>query len=43
MLFATALTDASIADVLASPKHRAALICRAREAMAVAASHAGCA
>ena len=38
MLFATALTDASIADVLASPKHRPALIGLAREAMAVAAS-----
>ena len=38
MLFATALTDASIADVLTSPKHRPALIGLAREAMAVAAS-----
>ncbi len=36
MLFATALTDASIADVLDSRVHRPALIGLAREAMAVA-------
>ena len=38
MLFATALTDASIADVLASERHRPFLIGLAREAMAVARS-----
>lgn len=36
MLFATALADASIADVLAAPEHRASVIGLAREAMAVA-------
>jgi 2-dehydropantoate 2-reductase len=36
MLFATALSDASIADVLESRAHRPALIGLAREAMAVA-------
>jgi 2-dehydropantoate 2-reductase len=36
MLFASALSDASIADVLADPSHRPALIGLAREAMAVA-------
>ena len=36
MLFATALTDASIADVLDSAEHRPLLIGLAREAMAVA-------
>lgn len=36
MLFATALADASIADVLASPEHRPAIIGLAREAMSVA-------
>jgi 2-dehydropantoate 2-reductase len=36
ILFATALSDASIADVLAAPEHRPALIGLAREAMAVA-------
>ncbi len=36
MLFATALTDAPIADVLESARHRAVLIGLAREAMAVA-------
>ena len=36
MLFATALTDASIADVLGSAEHRPLLIGLAREAMAVA-------
>ena len=39
MLFATALADASIAEVLADVKHRPALIGLAREAMAVAARH----
>lgn len=38
MLFATALADASIADVLDAAEHRPALIGLAREAMAVAAS-----
>lgn len=38
MLFATALTDASIADVLASSRHRGALIGLARETMAVASA-----
>jgi len=36
MLFATALSDESIADVLADPEHRPALAGLAREAMAVA-------
>lgn len=36
ILFATALADASIADVLASAEHRPAIIGLAREAMAVA-------
>lgn len=36
LLFATALTDDSIADVLAHPKHRPALIELAREVMRVA-------
>jgi len=36
MLFATALAEASIADVLAAPEHRPAVIGLAREAMAVA-------
>ena len=39
MLFATALADASIADVLAEEEYRPALIGLAREAMAVAAGH----
>jgi len=38
MLFATALADASIADVLDSLRHRPALIGLAREAMAVASA-----
>ena len=38
MLFATALTDASIADVLDSSEHRPVLIGLAREAMAVASA-----
>jgi 2-dehydropantoate 2-reductase len=38
ILFATALADASIADVLDSERHRPTLIRLAREAMAVAAS-----
>lgn len=38
MLFATALTDASIADVLASEKHRPLIVGLAREVMAVAAA-----
>jgi 2-dehydropantoate 2-reductase len=38
MLFATALTDASIADVLESTEHRPTLIGLAREAMAVASA-----
>jgi 2-dehydropantoate 2-reductase len=38
MLFATALTDASIADVLDSSRHRPLLIGLAREAVAVAAA-----
>ncbi|HZD03506.1 MAG TPA: 2-dehydropantoate 2-reductase [Longimicrobiales bacterium] len=38
MLFATALTDASIADVLASERHRPLLIALAREAMTVASA-----
>ena len=38
MLFATALSDASIADVLDSARHRPLLIGLAREAMAVAAA-----
>jgi 2-dehydropantoate 2-reductase len=37
MLFATALTDASIADCLASEKHRRVFIAVAREPLAVAA------
>ncbi|MDH3269848.1 MAG: 2-dehydropantoate 2-reductase [Gemmatimonadota bacterium] len=36
VLFATALADASIADVLASPAHRPAMISLAREVVAVA-------
>ena len=40
MLFATALTDASIADVLDSTRHRPLLIGLAREAMAVAVAQA---
>ncbi|MCB8878197.1 ketopantoate reductase family protein [Acidisoma silvae] len=36
LLFATALTDASIADVLASERHRPVLAALAREVMAVA-------
>lgn len=36
MLFATALTDASIADALESPKHRPTFVGLAREAMAAA-------
>ena len=36
LLFATALTDDSIADVLADPAHRAVLTATAREAVAVA-------
>lgn len=39
MLFATALADASIADVLESKRHHPALIGLAREAMAVAEAH----
>ncbi len=38
LLFATALTDDSIADVLADDTHRAVLVATAREAMAVAAA-----
>ena len=38
LLFATALTDDSIADVLADPAHRAVLTAVAKEAMAVAAA-----
>ena len=38
MLFATALTDASIADCLASPRHRPIFIALAREPLAVAAA-----
>lgn len=38
LLFATAVTDDSIADVLAAPEHRAVLVAIAREAMAVAAA-----
>jgi 2-dehydropantoate 2-reductase len=40
ILFATALTDATIADVLASERHRPALVGLAREVMAVAAARA---
>jgi len=36
LLFATALTDESIADVLAEPRHRPAMIALAREAVGVA-------
>lgn len=36
MLFATALADASIADVLAAPEHRPAILALARETLAVA-------
>ena len=39
LLFATALTDDSIADVLADPAHRAVLTATAREAVAVAAAN----
>ena len=38
LLFATAVTDDSIADVLAMEDHRAVLVATAREAMAVAAA-----
>ena len=38
LLFATALAEASIADVLASERHRPALVALAREVMAVAAA-----
>ena len=38
LLFATALTDDSIADVLADEEHRPVLVATAREAMAVAAA-----
>jgi 2-dehydropantoate 2-reductase len=38
LLFATALTDDAIADVLADPVHRPVLVALAREVMAVAAS-----
>lgn len=38
LLFATAVTDDSIADVLADPAHRAVLTATAREAIAVAAA-----
>ena len=38
LLFATAVTDDSIADVLDAPEHRAILVATAREAMAVAAA-----
>src|SRR5262249_4194080 len=38
MLFATALTNASIADCLASPRHRPIFIALAREPLAVAAA-----
>lgn len=38
MLFATALTDASIADCLASPRHRALFIALPREVLRVAAA-----
>jgi 2-dehydropantoate 2-reductase len=40
MLFATALTNASIADCLASPRHRRIFIAIAREPLAVAAAGA---
>lgn len=40
LLFATALTDASIADVLAAREHRPLLIALAREVVAVAEAHA---
>jgi len=39
MLFATALAEASIADVLESARHRPVLVGLAREAMAVANAH----
>jgi 2-dehydropantoate 2-reductase len=39
LLFATALVDASIADVLASRRHRPALVQLAREVMTVARAH----
>lgn len=39
ILFATALTDAPIADVLESPPHRPVLVALAREVMAVAEAH----
>jgi 2-dehydropantoate 2-reductase len=38
LLFATALTDDSIADILAAEAHRPVLVATAREAMAVAAA-----
>ena len=38
LLFATAVTDDSIADVLAAEEHRPVLVATAREAMAVAAA-----
>jgi 2-dehydropantoate 2-reductase len=38
LLFATALTDDSIADVLATPEHLPVLVATAREAMAVASA-----
>ena len=38
LLFATALTDDAIADVLADPRHRVVLTALAREVMAVAAA-----
>jgi len=38
MLFATALTDASIADCLASPRHRALFVALPREVLRVAAA-----
>jgi 2-dehydropantoate 2-reductase len=40
LLYATALTDASIAEVLASPRHRRLLIALAREVLAVAKAEA---
>lgn len=39
LLFATALAEASIADVLASPKHRPTLVALAREVVAVTHAH----
>lgn len=39
MLFATALAEASIADVLAAPEHRPSIIALAREVVAVTFAH----